>query len=177
MLFLNFFRHLWVVMKHRHKVFIYSVKAGIPWQGLVHDLSKFSPQEFLIGVKYFQKNQSPNVRERIENGYSKAWLHHQGRNKHHFEYWIDYNPATKHYDPIEMPKRYLIEMFCDRLSASKTYQGKNYHNGQPLQYFLGSKDRIMMHENTKKDLETLLIILKEKGEKEVFHYIRNEIKK
>jgi len=171
---MNFFGHLKTVMKHRHLVFVHARKAGIFFQGLTHDLSKFSYEEFWIGVKYYQENRSPNEKERRLFGYSKAWIHHKGRNKHHFEYWIDYSPVTKKMEGIEMPRKYLIEMVCDRMAASKTYQGKDYTNTSPLTYFLGSKDRIMMHENTKKDLEFLLTKLSLEGEKELFRYIRKD---
>lgn len=169
--------HLWTVIKHRHHVFINCIKAGIPFQGLTHDLSKFSPSEFFIGVKYYQANRSPNEKERRVYGYSMAWLHHKGRNKHHFEYWLDYSIEKRMLAPIEMPRKYLIEMVCDRIAASKIYQGKNYTDAAPLAYLLNSKDRIMMHENTKIDLEILLTKLSLEGEKALFTYIRKEFKK
>ena len=49
-----------------------------------------------MGAKYYQGNRSPNEIERREKGYSAAWLHHKGRNKHHLEYWIDYSPEGDH---------------------------------------------------------------------------------
>jgi hypothetical protein len=164
--------HFITVSKHRHHVLVNCIKAGIFWQGLVHDLSKFSFAEFYVGAIYYQKDKSPNVKERETYGYSKAWLHHQGRNKHHFEYWLDYSPIEKKLAPIEMPRKYVIEMFCDRVAASKVYQGKLYTNSSPLNYFLNSKDRIMMHSKTKEELEFLLRVLENDGEKAAFHYIK-----
>ena len=84
----GFFGHLRTINRHRHKVIAHCAKAGILWQGLRHDLSKYSPTEFIPGVKYFQGTRSPNEAERELNGYSLAWMHHKGRNRHHFEYWI-----------------------------------------------------------------------------------------
>ena len=107
MKFINFFRHLHTVNKHRFKVFIHCVKAGIFFQGLVHDLSKYHPTEFFIGVKYFQGTRSPNDAEREEKGLSTAWIHHKGRNKHHFEYWYDSNPASHQNEPVKMPMKFL----------------------------------------------------------------------
>ena len=123
---MHFFRHFCTITKHRHKVIAACFKAGIGWQGLRHDLSKYSPVEFLPGARNYQGFRSPNEVEREKLGYSPAWLHHKGRNRHHFEYWNDYNPKEKRVMPVKMPRKYVAEMFCDRLSASKTYQGKNY---------------------------------------------------
>ena len=98
-------KHLKVICHHRHLVIKHARKAGIFWQGLFHDLSKFSPAEFFVGAKHFLGTRSPNERERELYGYSAAWLHHKGRNKHHFEYWNDVNPATKRYEPVKMPTK------------------------------------------------------------------------
>ena len=114
---MKFFRHLITITRHRHAVIRNAFSAGILWQGLFHDLSKYSPTEFFTGVKHFTDGKrSPNEHEREQNGYSRAWMHHKGRNRHHFEYWVDINPETKNYEPVKMPLRYLAEMFCDRLA-------------------------------------------------------------
>ena len=107
----NFFGHLSTITHHRHLVMRHCFKAGIFWQGCLHDLSKYSPKEFFAGVRYFQGNRSPNEGERAAKGYSLAWIHHKGRNPHHFEYWMDYNPGTHIMAPVKMPLRYVIEMF------------------------------------------------------------------
>lgn len=156
---------------------IHCFKAGIFWHGLTHDLSKFSPTEFIPGVLYFQGNRSPNEREREVNGYSKAWIHHKGRNRHHFEYWTDYNPKTRRLEPVEMPNDYIIEMFCDRLAASKTYNGKNYTDSSPLEYFMRGKTNRFIEKKTARKLEFLLRILAEKGEDYTFQYIRKKFRK
>ncbi|MBS7390396.1 MAG: catalase, partial [Oscillospiraceae bacterium] len=113
----NVIGHFRTITRHRHKVIKHCFKAGIGWQGLRHDLSKYSPTEFFNGVKYYDGTRSPNELERLDRGYSKAWLHHKGRNKHHFEYWNDYNPKIRKYAPVKMPLNYVIEMFCDRVAA------------------------------------------------------------
>ena len=109
-------------------------------------------------------------------GYSMAWMHHKGRNKHHYEYWTDINLKTKKVEPVEMPKRYLAEMFCDRVAASKTYNGKNYTNHHPLDYFLKGQARYHMHPQTAKDLEIMLRLLADKGEDEAFAYVKRMVK-
>ena len=166
------FKHFCTITKHRHKVIAHCFKAGIGWQGLFHDLSKYTPSEFTAGAKYYQGNRSPNEKERELFGYSPAWLHHKGRNRHHFEYWTDYNPIEKRVRPVKMPKKYAIEMFCDRVAASKIYQGEKYTDKHPLDYFLGGKDKRFIHPETSDFLEELLVMLAEKGEKETFRYIK-----
>ena len=169
--------HFKTITKHRHKVIVHCFKAGIGWQGLKHDLSKYSPVEFLRGVHYYTGKKSPNEGEREEYGYSLAWLHHKGRNKHHFEYWNDYNPKSKAYEPVKMPYRYLVEMFCDRVAASKIYNGKNYKDEDALNYFLARKEKRCIEKETSEILEGLLTMLSEKGEEETFKYIRSQVKK
>ena len=165
-------KHFITITKHRHLVMKHCFKAGIPFQGLTHDLSKYSPTEFILGAKYYLGTRSPNEAERNDKGYSSAWLHHKGRNRHHYEYWMDYNVKTKRMEPVEMPMKYFKEMFCDRVAASKIYQGKSYTDAHPLEYFSRAKDRIIIHPKTAALLEECLTMLKEKGEKETFEYIR-----
>ena len=99
----KFFGHLRTITRHRHKVMLHCFKAGIFWQGLRHDLSKYSPVEFMTGARYYQGTRSPNEAEREAIGYSVAWIHHKGRNPHHFEYWTAYNLTTRQVEPVPMP--------------------------------------------------------------------------
>lgn len=170
----NFFRHFKTVNRHRATVLRHCIKAGIPWRGLTHDLSKYSLSEFIPGVLYYQGNRSPNEKERESLGFSYAWIHHKGRNRHHFEYWCDYDSQTRVMTPVKMPLLYVKEMFCDRVAASKIYNGKNYTDGDPLSYFLNARQRLrkMMHPDTFALLEKLLVMLKDKGEEYTFLYIR-----
>lgn len=167
-----FFGHLSTILRHRYTVIYHSCKAGILRRGIFHDLSKYSPYEFWTGVKYYAKTRSPNEKEREEKGYSSAWLHHKGRNKHHFEYWTDYNPKERKIMPVKMPLIYVKEMFCDRVAASKIYQGKNYTPEHPINYFRKGKANRFIHPETSDLIESLLLMLEVKGEKETFKYIR-----
>ena len=171
--------HFRTITKHRHQVIKHCIKAGIFWQGCFHDLSKYSPTEFWVGAKYYSGTHSPNEAERKVKGYSKAWMHHKGRNKHHFEYWTDYNPIVKGIKPVEMPLHYVIEMFCDRVAASKIYLKNAYTDKSALEYFLNGKDRRegMIHPHTSLLLEELLTLLAEEGEEKTFAYIRKLRKK
>ena len=152
---------------------------GLYWQGLTHDLSKYMPSEFLVGAKYYQGTRSPNNAEREDKGYSAAWLHHKGRNKHHYEYWIDY--STKEIEggmrPAQMPVRYVIEMFMDRVAASKVYNKETYKDSDPLKYFMSGSSYDLLHPKTRRQLEILLRMLAKRGEKETFAYIRKRILK
>ena len=169
----RFCGHLKTIMRHRYTVVYHSKKAGILRRGIFHDLSKYSPSEFWTGVKNFAGTRSPNEVEREKLGYSAAWLHHKGRNKHHFEYWNDYNPIERKVMPVKMPLIFVKEMFCDRVAASKIYQGKNYTESHPIEYFLRGKENRFIHPETSDLIEKLLLMLKEKGEAETFKYIRN----
>ncbi len=174
---MKFWGHLCTITRHKILVMKNCFKCGLIKQGLLHDMSKYSPSEFWIGVKYYQGNRSPNNAEREDKGYSSAWLHHKGRNKHHLEYWIDYS-AKK--DEIlcgcRMPERYVYEMFCDRIAASKIYNKESYKDSDVLAYYERSKDHYLLHPETKKLLEKLLNMLVTCGEDETFRYIKKRFK-
>lgn len=171
---MNFFRHLRTVMRHRKAVRKLCFKCGLYRQGLFHDLSKYSRAEFHNGVKYYQGYRSPHARERELFGYSSAWLHHKGRNKHHFEYWTDFADGHKVY--VEMPAKYLAEMICDRVGATKVYLKDKYTDGAPLDYFLNKTDRGGMNPKTAERTEYFLTMLKEKGEDYTFKELKKFVK-
>ena len=169
--------HFKTINHHRFLVMVGCFKVGLYRQGLTHDLSKYSPTEFGIGARYFQGTRSPNAAEREEKGYSEAWMHHKGRNRHHYEYWTDMHPVTKTYEPIPMPRKYLAEMVMDRIAACRTYQGKNYTDGSALEYLEKSREQHLMHPETKRQLHFLLTMLRDEGEKETFRYIKTKLLK
>ncbi len=174
---MHFIKHWITITKHRHKVFWYCFQSGLYWQGLLHDLSKYSFIEFWNGAKYYVGTKSPISLERKEKGYSVAWLHHKGRNKHHPEYWIDLNKTTNQYEPILMPNRYIGESFCDHLAASKIYNGKQFQPSMVKEYFEKEVQFVPMHKITKEKLEYLIHLYLEKGEKETFLYIKKNMRK
>lgn len=138
----NVFLHFKTICKHRFIVFKLCCRVGIPWRGLVHDLSKYSPTEFWEGVKYYQGNRSPNTISAKQNGYSKAWLHHRGRNKHHPAYWYDIHAINPR--PI-IPYKYVAEMICDKISASITYNGKNWKDESPMEFWDLKQDKYFLN--------------------------------
>ena len=170
---MNIIGHFRTITTHRHAVIRNCFKAGIGFQGLFHDLSKYMPSEFFYGCKFYQGNRSPNEGEREDHGFSYAWMHHKGRNKHHFEYWTDYNTVTRKMEPVKMPLRYVKEMFCDRVAASKIYMKENYTDSSPLEYFHKAKGIRIIHPETAALLEKLLTMLAVKGEDKTFAYIRH----
>ena len=171
----NVWKHFNLVCHHKWEVFKLCCHAGIPVQGLLHDMSKFTPSEFFESVKYYNGHRSPLAVSREINGYSKAWLHHKGRNKHHWEYWTDLNLELGQYAPVPMPRRYLAEMVMDRIAACKVYQGDKYTDASALIYLEKGVDRIRMHPQTQRELEYILTMLRDEGEEKTFRYIKNEV--
>ena len=168
--------HFRTITKHKIIVMKECFRVGLYRQGLLHDLSKYSWTEFKVGCKYYQGTRSPNNAEREDRGYSSAWLHHKGRNKHHYEYWIDYSLDGKHMlAGMKMPVRYVVEMFLDRIAASMVYKGENYKKSDPLEYYLNGKAGELMHPETRALLERLLHMLAEQGEEKTYWYIRKEV--
>ena len=172
---MNIWKHFKTITHHKVLVAKGCFKVGLYKQGLLHDMSKYSPTEFWVGAKYYQGDRSPNNAEREDIGYSSAWLHHKGRNKHHYEYWIDYVPGDDRIiNGVPMPRKYIAEMVMDRISASRNYLGDKYDQTQPLQYFLKGKEKLwFIHPETSRELEGLLRILNDHGEEVLISYIKN----
>ena len=168
-------KHFKTITKHRLIVMAGCFRVGLYWQGLTHDLSKYSPTEFWNGARYYQGTRSPNTAEREVKGHSEAWMHHKGRNRHHYEYWTDMHRVTRTYEPVPMPRKYLVEMVMDRRAACITYQGAAYTDASALNYFLGSRERELMHEQTRKELKFILTMLRDKGERETFSYLKSHV--
>lgn len=171
--FQKFFGHLCTVQKHRKTVRKLCFKCGLYWQGLTHDLSKYSPIEFWRGVKYFTGKGSPHIGERAEYGYSEAWIHHHNKNKHHAEYWWDIVDGKA--VPCKMPLKYLVEMICDRVAASKIYLGDKYTDSAPWDYFVSHVDENQFNSDTRYELSTWLTYIKEYGLDKVLPQLKMEI--
>ncbi len=172
---IKWWEHLKTISKHKLLVMKNCFAVGLYKQGLLHDLSKYSPTEFLIGAKYYQGTRSPNDAEREDKGYTTSWLHHKGRNKHHLEYWMDYSLDRSNANLVgmPMPKEYIIEMFCDRVAACKIYNKEKYYDGQPYDYYMKGRASKLLHPESRKTLEKYLKMLAVKGEEYTFKYIKN----
>ena len=158
---MNIKGHFETITRHKLLVMKYCFECGLYQQGLTHDLSKYSPTEFIPGCIYYQGDHSPNEAEREARGYTSAWLHHKGRNKHHLEYWIDYSTTKAGLTGMKIPLRYVCEMVCDRVAASQIYLGDKYTDASAWEYYQRSKDHYLMHPETRALLEKLLLMLRE----------------
>ena len=170
-------QHFKTITHHRFVVMAGCFRIGLYWQGLPHDLSKYTPTEFCNGARYYQGVRSPNAAEREDKGYSEAWMHHKGRNRHHYEYWTDMNRFARVYESVPMPRKYLVEMVMDRIAACKTYQGKSYTDASALIYFDKSAEKMLMHKKTRQELSYILTMLRDQGQKETFRYLRQSVLK
>ena len=164
-------KHFILITKHRWVVFKLCLKVGEPWRGLVHDLSKYSPVEFWNGVRFYTGKASPHVGEREKYGYSKAWLNHKAKNKHHAEYWVD-----THNIHVAMPYKYLAEMLCDRVAAAKTYLKDEYKDYSALDYYNTHLDENQFHKHTRMELEYWLEQIANLGEKIAFEELKKELR-
>ena len=169
--------HLATITKHKMLVMQLCFRVGLYSQGLRHDLSKYTPAELVVGARFYQGTRSPNAAERDLRGFTEAWLHHKGRNRHHFEYWIDIIPegSGKWSVAAPMPMRYIVEMFCDRIAACKVYQGEAYTDASPLEYFRRNRRNTRMHPDTMAALEGMLEYLAENGEERALAAVRDQI--
>ena len=168
-------QHFKTITKHKFLVMDGCFRVGLYRQGLTHDLSKYSPSEFWVGARYYQGDRSPNAAERAEKGYSEAWMHHKGRNRHHYEYWTDMSRATGRYESIPMPRKYLVEMVMDRRAACLVYEGKAYTPASPLNYLQRSHEKTLIHPQTLRELTYILTMLRDEGEKATFRYLREDV--
>lgn len=171
---LHIWGHFKTITKHKFKVMRLCFRCGLYRQGLMHDNSKYSWTEFSRGVIYYQGNRSPNNYEREVTGLSISWLHHKGRNRHHFEYWLDFDMR----DPgkmtgMIMPRKYVAEMFCDRIAACRVYEKENYTQASPARFFYRSDGRFLMHDITRRELGYLLTLLAVRGEEEALDYVKH----
>lgn len=148
-------KHFLLIMKHKYWVGYYCTKAHITWRGIMHDMSKFSPTEFLESIKYYVGNRSPIDVCKEKNGYSNAWLHHKGRNPHHYEYWQDnFDNGGK---PLQMPFKYALELICDYLGAGRAYMKNDFSYEAEYNWWKQKITKpIAMHPQTKAFVEIML---------------------
>ena len=170
--------HFKTITEHKLLVMKQCFRIGLYRQGLMHDLSKYMPSEFLMGCRYYADGKaSPNNNERLDLGYSAAWLHHKGRNRHHFEYWLDYSirPAKGKcpLQAVQMPRRYVAEMLMDRICASKNYNKEAYTQHDPLAYFERGRGHYLLNPQTSRELHGMLRILDQRGEEELMYFVKN----
>lgn len=132
------------ILTHKYYVAKYCFQIGLYWQGITHDLSKFSFTEFSGAIKYWDDNISSLANECKILGYSQTFLHHRGRNPHHYEYWI--HSLDNGGIPAKMPKKYVLELICDYLAAAKTY-GTNPR--EEYIWWIKQQSHMKIHQETK----------------------------
>jgi len=150
--------YLWYVILHKWYVFIQCCRFGIPWLGIVHDWSKFLPSELIPYARYFYNPDGSRKQIRNETGYYKptdtgdpafdfAWLLHQKRNKHHWQWWIlpEDEGGTK---VLQMPVKYWLEMLADWVGA-----GKAQGTPDTVGWYDKNKDKLVLHMITRLSLE------------------------
>lgn len=140
----NSLKHFKKICIHKYWVAHYCFKCGLYWRGIKHDMSKFSPVEFWESVKYYQGNRSPIDAAKEDKGWSAAWMHHKGRNTHHYEYWQD--NFDNGGNPLIMPFEDSCEMLCDYLAAGRAYMGENFSYTAEWQWWAAKNNKpLAMH--------------------------------
>jgi hypothetical protein len=155
-------KHFKTVCKHKAVVFKQCRECGLFWRGLVHDMSKFSPTEFASSARYFQGDKSPIEAEKAETGYSAAWMHHKGHNPHHWEYWIDFNESGN-VVTYKIPYKYVVEMVCDWIGAGMVYNGEQWTQSSPMDYYKQVREGRHFHPRTEELIIKFLKCIRDHG--------------
>lgn len=159
---MKYLKYLKYVLRHKWYVMKFCFQEGLFWQGLVHDNSKFRPSEFFPYANFFYGKKGSDIkRGRDETGYYKptdtgdlamdfAWLLHQKRNKHHWQFWIlpEDEGGIK---ILEIPERYIREMICD-------WKGAGMAQGTPnvIAWYEKNRNKMTIHPKSRGFLEFLL---------------------
>lgn len=162
-------KHFKTVMNHKRVVFRECKACGITWQGLIHDLSKFSHTEFAPSARYFQGNRSPIDAER----YTSAWMHHKGHNPHHWEYWTDFGKEGE-VIAYKIPYKYVVEMICDWVGAGMVYSKGKWTQSDPLDYYNKVHDGRHFNKETEELILKFLNCIKENGLEEFHKMARSQ---
>lgn len=172
MKFSNVVNHFKTITTHKYWVMVYCFKFGLYWQGITHDLSKYSFTEFFDNIKYYEPGVSPIIVSKRIRGYSNAWMHHKGINKHHYEYWQD--NFDEGGETLIMPYKYSLEMLCDFLAAGKTYMGKDFSYSAEYKWWLNRLKRpIAMHPVNKEFITEALFYINTKDGKINRTHVKN----
>ena len=165
MIIKNIIGHLKTVLKHKKCVAHYCFMCGLYKQGIFHDMSKFNPVEFIESVKYYQGTSSPINACKADIGYSNAWFHHKGKNKHHWEYWVD--DFEKGFIPKKMPFKYALEMVCDYIGAGRAYMGNDFTMKAEYDWWRDKRKVVCMHKDTKKMIDIMFRDMTKYGIKKI----------
>lgn len=168
-------KYLKYLIRHRWFVMLACFREGLVWQGIVHDWSKFLPGEFLPYAWYFYGPKLPSIyeshgdhrnfvfdsglyKERVKSDFDEAWLKHQNRNPHHWQYWVLMEDSGK-VAALEMPRKYATEMLCDWQGAGRAIHGK-YDARDPWAetraWYRKNREKMVLHEETRAFVEQKL---------------------
>lgn len=167
--------HFKTICRHKWITFLLCKDCGITWQGIIHDMSKFNPTEFFESAKYYTTGkESPIIETRKAKGISEAWLHHKGRNKHHWEYWLDNCSGNENrMNPLKMDYKYVVEFICDQVSASKTYLGSGWNLESNYKYLMKHEKKVVMHPETWMFIKKAYDILRNNDWNHLAHILKN----
>lgn len=141
-MYVEYFKYL---AKHKWYVFVECCKLGVPLRGLLHDMSKFLPCEWVPYAHHFYGKR----KKKVDRAYDLAWLHHIHRNKHHWQFWVIVDNGIEEYLP--MPDKYVKEMLAD-------WYGAGYAQNMPdvKKWYLDRKEIIKLHPRTRRWIEKQL---------------------
>jgi len=152
-------RYLWYVLRHKWFVFVQCVRLGIIRRGLVHDNSKFKKDEW---APYRDNFFGPKATEEVKKAFDRAWLFHQHRNPHHWQFWL-LRRDNGTVDALEMPHDEMLEMVADWVGAGRAITGKIDVWG----WYEKNKDKMHLHAETRKEVERLLQELKDRYDRPI----------
>jgi len=152
--------YLYYVLRHKWYVFLECCKLGIPFLGIAHDCSKFRLSEWLPYARYFYGEYPVFqeikfiiiymglTKEDVSRQFDFAWLLHQKRNKHHWQWWLllEDDGGTK---VLAMPDMYRREMLADWRGAGKAMTGKD----NTAQWYIEHHDKMQLHPDTRNWIE------------------------
>lgn len=131
------------VLRHKAIILRTAPRYHVPlWQALIHDLSRFLPDEFIPSANYFfGAYHRGYVWKRGEcPAYDAARDLHETRNKHHAPYW----------QGRPMPRRYILEMLCDWDAAGQV-------KGNPIApWYAANRDRLGLHPETLTQIDEIV---------------------
>lgn len=149
---MKYWRYFCYVCRHKWYVFIYGYQLGIPLLALMHDNSKFELDEFIPYADFFYGGDK--TRPGVKAAFDLAWLIHQNRNKHHWQWHLlinDQEPARC----IPMPDRYRREMLADWKGAGRAINGVEDAAG----WYRANRDKMQLHPETRLWVENQLGII------------------
>lgn len=149
----KYIKYLSYVIRHKWHVAIECFKMGLIWRGIMHDVSKLLPSEFIPYARHFYGNHSDT-----DKMFDKAWLLHIHRNPHHWQFWI-LRKDDGGIKLLEMPYNYVREMVCDWVGAGKAL-GRHSPSTNPLRevkkWYKEHKKKMQLHSKTRNKVEIML---------------------